>query len=728
MFVVVASVSFLGGCPATQPPPVVVAKEPPRPSGLFAAELAPIAALAWTDPFLWIGSARGLRRFRPTTGEVEWMTGDAGLAGHRITALAVGGDATSVLVGTEAGLGRVTEVAGKLVFQPLGTLAGITRLAAAGTATAAPPRGTGAAVTAGAAVASGSAVASGVAPSPAVWLGTDHGLFFFDGATLAAVASTAKNAIAFLRADPDGHSAWVGVPGRGLLHVTRSKLLEEIGPAASGAPDFVDGLGMGMLSNGTPFAIGRGRDGSGRLMLLHQGGPTLLEVEPSIRIAGIAPGPDGPVLFAGAPDAVSTYTLIVVERGQGITPGAFRFGPARKALDGLRVVAIPEGRRLPTEVTTYAWGANDVFFGTRSAGVARLGTLDQGRPVPPVYLPVGEIAWKARALDVACLERERCVVATGAGPGWIWDGATKAILPVPSEALGSPLMAMAGDGSGAAVYFMAGDGPKGIKVARLSADGRSWDPLLTVPVDTEGSPLVSYATVSPQGNLWMAVRDHLPSGEEIGNGIIELQLPSGKSIHHHATHAGQAHSPDAIPLSGDVRAIAFQAGTGATPDATWFCTSLGVLRVEAGKKQTHWSENDGLASDSCEDLKIVADGTVWVATREGVAHFDGKSWLPFDGSPRKPGGPPRWPSTGRGEDDPDGDPAAARAFVTVGGKLWAGTSRGVWPVTGTGRVFDARTGLIDSDVVGMTIDRFGRLWVLGHLGLTMTDTFPLSSL
>ena len=66
----------------------------------------------------------------------------------------------------------------------------------------------------------------------------------------------------------------------------------------------------------------------------------------------------------------------------------------------------------------------------------------------------------------------------------------------------------------------------------------------------------------------------------------------------------------------------------------------------------------------------------------------------------------------------------ARAFVTVGGALWAGSPRGVWPLTASGRPFDDRTGLVDDDVRDLVLDRFGRLWVMGQLGLTVTDKFP----
>src|SRR5690349_8063960 len=58
------------GCRATAPPAAVAGAASAAPASelSFQADLAPVSALAFTDPFLWIGSARGLRRFRLPAG------------------------------------------------------------------------------------------------------------------------------------------------------------------------------------------------------------------------------------------------------------------------------------------------------------------------------------------------------------------------------------------------------------------------------------------------------------------------------------------------------------------------------------------------------------------------------------------------------------------------------------------------------------------------------------
>jgi len=69
----------------------------------------------------------------------------------------------------------------------------------------------------------------------------------------------------------------------------------------------------------------------------------------------------------------------------------------------------------------------------------------------------------------------------------------------------------------------------------------------------------------------------------------------------------------------------------------------------------------------------------------------------------------------------EGEAVAARALVMFDRHLWAGGARGLWPLTGPSGPIDRAAGLIDDDVVDLVVDRFARLWVLGHIGLTVRD-------
>jgi len=104
--------------------------------------------------------------------------------------------------------------------------------------------------------------------------------------------------------------------------------------------------------------------------------------------------------------------------------------------------------------------------------------------------------------------------------------------------------------------------------------------------------------------------------------------------------------------------------------------------------------------------------TVWIATDAGGARFDGKQWFPAVSATAKP---PRWPVDREGENLP------ARALVTVGEGVWGGSPKGLWPLKASGptQPLDRSTGLFDDDVIDVVIDRFGRVWSLGHVGLTI---------
>jgi hypothetical protein len=313
-------------------------------------------------------------------------------------------------------------------------------------------------------------------------------------------------------------------------------------------------------------------------------------------------------------------------------------------------------------------------------------------------------------LSVACLERERCVFSTGAGPGWIWDGRERTVKPIPDGAIGGELMALAGDGSGT-VYFITAGAAKNLSVARLSADGGQWQHLLAVPVAVEGTPVVGFATLSPKGDLWMTVRDRLASRQEFGRGVIEVRLPSGRATHHRPYTAKEVAPAEAIPVTGDVAAIRFEAGQGGAPETIWFCSATGVLRFGGGNLE-RWGENEGLENERCNDLFVTADRTVWIATDAGGARFDGKQWFPAVSATAKPH---PWPVNGEGEN------LVARALVIGGQDVWGATPKGIWPLktAAAARPLDRSSGLFDDDVVDMVIDRFGRLWSLGHIGLTI---------
>ncbi|MEO8214300.1 MAG: hypothetical protein ABI560_13960, partial [Myxococcales bacterium] len=403
----------------------------------FQSDVAPIRALTTTaDGTVWIGSDRGLRRLRSHSPATEWIGAAQGLVGKRVSALATDA-AGRVLVATDVEVGRFSEAGGRLRYQSLAKLAGMTHLApltsAASSSAAAPSSGTWAGGPAGLFFLSGEGTVPPVPPVPPVSI---------EGATGVPVVS--------LDVDADARSAWAGLAGRGLVQADARRVLASFGPQGTHRLNFTDPVGTALLPNGTRISIGRGAQSQTHVLVLKRTGPELLTADVDLPlVALIAAAPDsnatsfsGPLLLAGAAAAPRAYHLEVVERGEVSGPGLVRFTPAHKNLHSLRLIARPEARELPPDLTvavpSMSSEPGDVLVGTRSLGVVRV-TASQ-----PEFLPGGELASGAAGLSVACLEQDRCVFATGVGPGWVWDGGDRVIKPIPDDAIGGSLMALAG--------------------------------------------------------------------------------------------------------------------------------------------------------------------------------------------------------------------------------------------------------------------------------------------
>ncbi|MES1210343.1 MAG: hypothetical protein ABUS79_30770, partial [Pseudomonadota bacterium] len=556
----------------------------------------------------------------------------------------------------------------------------------------------------------------GKSGASSIWAGTTDGLFRLEGARFGAVTGTTGAVVTSLDADPDGMTVWAGLRGRGLVHVDARHVIAEYGPRGTGTSlDFTLAVGIATLPNGTRVAAGRGADGGARILLLQLAGPTLLDAQPDLSVTALVAGPHGPLLVArdsavrvvGAPGVAApargltgrTFTLSVATRGQPVAPGVVRFSPVRRNLDAMRLLASPVQPVVGDVTAAIAVDDGEVFPGTRGAGVMRVTERRAD------FLPTGELALGAKGLSIACVDRERCLVTTGNGRLYRWSGATQDLTLITPQGAAGETQVLVGDGSGPVYGIFRDPQKRGFRLSRLGADWAHWDPLLQIPVAGEGTAVATRAWLNPRGDLWIAVRDRAPSGEERGRGVLEVQMPDGKVVYHRPYSQGEPRSPEALPVSGDVRAVRFvkSAAAGDAP-AIWFCTDVGVSRFAGGAFQT-WTENDGLEDERCRDLGADDRGVVWMASGAGMTRFDGQAW--------RPGGFAKaWPV------DRDGDDVEASSVAIWSGTLWAGTGRGLI-AAGRSEIRDRAAGLIDDDIRDLVPDRFGRLWLRGTLGISL---------
>ncbi|MDX9991796.1 MAG: hypothetical protein RBS68_07060 [Anaerolineales bacterium] len=88
-----------------------------------------------------------------------------------------------------------------------------------------------------------------------------------------------------------------------------------------------------------------------------------------------------------------------------------------------------------------------------------------------------------------------------------------------------------------------------------------------------------------------------------------------------------------------------------TEGVLWFATEHdGVFRL-SDSEWTHFTQQDGLASDSVLALAVHSTGDIWFGTTNGIARFDGKNWQTYQ--------PGLWVTS---------------AFVAADGSLWFGAN------------------------------------------------------
>jgi len=160
-------------------------------------------------------------------------------------------------------------------------------------------------------------------------------------------------------------------------------------------------------------------------------------------------------------------------------------------------------------------------------------------------------------------------------------------------------------------------------------------------------------------------------------------------VQHRPRRPGEAAAPEALPLPADLTGILF------VGSATWYASLAGVYRFADGQLD-NWGESDGLPSDLVWSVGRGGDGTIWAATSEGLARWDGKSWRPAPGAV-----------------------GATRGLATDDrGRLWVATAKGLRILPPGASDLSSATVLVEGDMRDLTRDRFGRTWALSSDGIT----------
>ena len=134
--------------------------------------------------------------------------------------------------------------------------------------------------------------------------------------------------------------------------------------------------------------------------------------------------------------------------------------------------------------------------------------------------------------------------------------------------------------------------------------------------------------------------------------------------------------------------------------SVWFATDQGVARFD-GQTWLTYTRQDGLLSDWATSIAVDAEGQAWVGSTKGVSLFDGWDWITF------------------GEVDGLPDARITSLVATADGMVWAGTERGLARFDGeTWITYGIADGLADDAIEDIAVGPGGELWIATQAGVS----------
>ena len=339
---------------------------------------------------------------------------------------------------------------------------------------------------------------------------------------------------------------------------------------------------------------------------------------------------------------------------------------------------------LPSNVTQVAAAMGVLWLGTQSLGVSRYDGSSY------TLYRTSDLARNARNLSVACQGPIYCFMANGAS-AFRFDGSEWTPMDRLVGSEGGRVTYVL-DGPGNAVTALVRDDLGRLQIAIRKDDGWKIRPT-NKPIAAPRPLTVTAAAYARTGSLWIGVAQMDKNGELIPFGAYEV-TPSGDVIPHRNFQGEGTPDDRSLSLPNDISVIATQ-GT-----AVWLGASTGLCHVGLGRKLHCYEDNSGLPSTVVTDLAVSSSGSLWIATAEGLARFDGRRFqsVPVDIVDARP-----------------------KSITEVAGTLWMGTAEGLVARTmrGTQKVYDDEAGLLETKVKAVAKDRKNRLWLLHPSGITL---------
>lgn len=215
-------------------------------------------------------------------------------------------------------------------------------------------------------------------------------------------------------------------------------------------------------------------------------------------------------------------------------------------------------------------------------------------------------------------------------------------------------------------------------------------------VDRAPEPLVdfSFFEIDPQGRFWIGVLMPTPNQrrERAPHGVLVVDLEREEVTH----HSQEPRGPGAVRLPNDISVVDFTSNGDA-----WLGGLQGVIVLANDGTVMRFNESNGLTGEVVNDLAIDDDDVPWVATPEGLGHYEQNTWRFFL------------------DNQPENLHVSSLA-VDSRGELWAGGNRGAVHYDGTRwEVFTTRDGLISDRISSVHIDRQDRVWFVTDEGISL---------
>jgi len=710
------------GCSASTPSDISTSPRPEERTEKRAArqwrslsDMDPVRSVASTKEHLWVGTGGGLLRYPLEGGSPLRLAGTTGPGEGRV--ITVSADSRGRLWAlTESGLGRYESGAWTRPLGPVPHVGVVTSMAVQGDSTA--------------------------------WIGGSKGLISNGGGGW--VRWTVEDEVTGL-AVADDRSIWVGTAKSGVWHVDSdrmiSKHIQERGMPCSGVSSVIarrddvwvvcrrdDGSILARY-DGTrwqgftaaiaqhPVALAQCRHG---VVLLTEEG--LWQVSPLETPDGTIAAGDVPLktIFLGGRARPQRFKVRPSPAGRAVgehqaapLSSARPFAPVASGgssdddeppLFVLRGVKVAFGQ----DPTTVRCDDEGLWIGTKGLGVTRLA---RG----------GQIT-HYRTMDLVVTDRPFTVAADDEGRAWFLTRDLRAgVLESSTDehfehaqverdaTAGIQILSFGSRGSGAyalgrvrsanviRIYQLV----RGEWVALISRELRFGPEPDEEEADEEQAPVpadpivdFSFFEVDPQGKFWIGLL--WPRGGQGGEleprGVLVVDLEQEEVTH----HCSEPRGPGAVRIPDDITVVDFTSNGDA-----WLGGLHGVIVLRTDGSITLFREANGLLGEIVNGLAIDDDDDVaWVATPEGLGHYEENSWRFFL------------------DNQPENLNVVSLA-VDRRGELWAGGNRGAVHYDGhRWDVLTTRSGLISNHVRSVHVDAQNRIWFVTDAGITLLTRTP----